>query len=328
VFDTDSSNEVNEADERSDVKPAAPVHAAPVAVDVSPAAVVEPVTAAAISVSELPEPREVRAAPVESRPAPVAEPVEAKHAEAEGFVVSHAAHAPVETPAPAQSPAPGFNMFEKPISRPIENPFGPSPKVAEEKAEPVAETPVASIAPVTPVTPVAETPVASPAPAVEIAARPVESVQAVAAEPLKVAAAAPTPESEIVAAVATPVPVVAEALAPAVESEPVKAFEPVETKPVEAPVLVPTETHYAQPPAEPVAPTPAPAPVALKEEALKPMLENAGLVWVNTDTDKLRAAREAAAQAEAPKRVVRERKPLPPLDTAPMQQVETGKDAH
>ena len=66
----------------------------------------------------------------------------------------------------------------------------------------------------------------------------------------------------------------------------------------------------------------------LKEEALKPMLETAGLVWVNTDADKLRAASEAAAQAEAPKRVPRERKPLPPLDTAPMQQVETGKDAH
>jgi ribonuclease E len=65
----------------------------------------------------------------------------------------------------------------------------------------------------------------------------------------------------------------------------------------------------------------------LKEEALKPMLDTAGLVWVNTDADKLSAAREAAAQAEAPKRVVRERKRLPPLDTAPMQQVETGKDA-
>jgi ribonuclease E len=66
----------------------------------------------------------------------------------------------------------------------------------------------------------------------------------------------------------------------------------------------------------------------LKEEVLKPMLVTAGLVWVNTDADKLRAAREAAAEVEAPKRVVRERKRLPPLDTAPMQQVETGKDAH
>jgi ribonuclease E len=158
----------------------------------------------------------------------------------------------------------------------------------------------------------------------------VESVDTVAAEPLKAAPAAPTPESEIVAAVAAPAPVVVETVAP-VESEPVKAFEAVETEPVEAPapaVQLPaqTQTHYAQPSAEPVAP--APAPVALKEEALKPMLESAGLVWVNTDADKLRAAREAAAQAEAPTRAGRERKPLPPVEAAPMQQVETGKDAH
>jgi ribonuclease E len=46
---------------------------------------------------------------------------------------------------------------------------------------------------------------------------------------------------------------------------------------------------------------------------------------VNTDADKLLAAQEAAAQTVKPARRVRERKPLPPLDNAPMQQVETGK---
>jgi ribonuclease E len=60
-------------------------------------------------------------------------------------------------------------------------------------------------------------------------------------------------------------------------------------------------------------------------EALKPVLEQAGLVWVNTDAAKLRAAQEAAAQTIKPARVVRERKPLAPLDSAPMEQVETGK---
>jgi ribonuclease E len=49
---------------------------------------------------------------------------------------------------------------------------------------------------------------------------------------------------------------------------------------------------------------------------------------VNTDADKLRAASAAAAQVEAPKRAPRERKPLPPADSAPMQQVETAGDAH
>jgi ribonuclease E len=55
------------------------------------------------------------------------------------------------------------------------------------------------------------------------------------------------------------------------------------------------------------------------------MLESAGLVWVNTDTAKLRAAQEAAAQVVKPARVPRERKALPPVDAAPMQQVETGR---
>jgi ribonuclease E len=60
---------------------------------------------------------------------------------------------------------------------------------------------------------------------------------------------------------------------------------------------------------------------------LQPMLESAGLVWVNTDAEKLRAAHEAAAQAPAPVRRPRERKPQPPVDTTPMQQIETSKDA-
>ncbi|WP_444546388.1 ribonuclease E [Burkholderia ubonensis] len=53
------------------------------------------------------------------------------------------------------------------------------------------------------------------------------------------------------------------------------------------------------------------------------MLTQAGLVWVNTDADKFRAAQDAAAQLPRPARVPRERKALPPVDTTPMQQVET-----
>ena len=94
----------------------------------------------------------------------------------------------------------------------------------------------------------------------------------------------------------------------------------------------------------PVAPQPAvepaqaaePAPVAtaapavvrhsgLSSEALQPVLESAGLVWVNTDSAKLRAAQESAAQVAKPVRVPRERKALPSVDNAPMQQVETAK---
>jgi ribonuclease E len=301
VFDTDSSNE---ADDNRDF---APVVAEPIAaqsVETAQAVqapvqepahtvTVEPAPAAAISVTELPEPvRVTQVAPVE------AAPVEAKRAEAEGFVVSHAAqevHAAQQTSVTVAE-APAADIFEKPVSRPIENPFGPTPKLAEEKVgSPFDDTPKA----------------AEPAPVVAHAAP-----EAQLAEPVKTAPVAATPESDLTAPVASPAPVVAEASAP-VESEPVKAFEPVET--------------VAPAAAAPVAPAAPAAPVAavtLKEEVLKPMLDTAGLVWVNTDADKLRAARETAAQAEAPKRVVRERKRLPPLDAAPMQQVETGKDAH
>jgi ribonuclease E len=306
VFDTDSSNG---ADERRESAPAVAAQAAPSASE----PVVEPVAAAAISVTELPEEAHTEA-PAEKHaeaPAPAVEAaahdavesIEARHAEIEGFVARHQGHAE----APATAPA--ADMFEKPVPRPVENPFGPSPKIAEtvaEQADPFVE-PAAE-----PVAHAVQT-----APAVE-ATKPVEvskSVEAVAAEPVKTAPVAPTPESDVVASIAEPTPVVAQAETP-VESEPVKTFEPVETKPVEPVAEVRNQV-----------PAPAPAPVALKEEALKPMLETAGLVWVNTDADKLRAAREAAAQAEAPKRVVRERNRLPPSDAAPMQQVETGKNA-
>jgi ribonuclease E len=190
-------------------------------------------------------------------------------------------------------------VFEKPVSRPIENPFGPTPKVAEEKAEgPFADTPKAAEP-----APVGAPVVAQAAPEAQVA------------EPVETAPVAAMPAPETVSSIASPAPVVGETTAP-VESEPVKTFEPMETI---APVAAVAPAPVAQA---------APAPVTLKEEVLKPMLDTAGLVWVNTDADKLRAAREAAAQVEAPKRVVRERKRLPPLDTAPMQQVETGKDAH
>jgi ribonuclease E len=306
VFDTDSSG----ADEHHEFEPvaapvAASIAAAVVASAVPSEPVIEPVHAAEISVSTLPE--ETHAAPaVEATPPVAAESIDAQHAQNEGFVVKHEGHA--EAPATA----PSADMFEKPVSRPVENPFGPTPKVAEvatQKADPFADD----------ATPAPAVPVAhevAAAPAVEPVAARVEAVEAVEAEPVKTAPVAPTPTSETVAAIAEPAPVVAQAAAP-VESEPVKTFAPVETKPVET---KPVET-VAQPAA------PAPAPVELKEEALKPMLETAGLVWVNTDADKLRAAREAAAQAQTPQRVVRERKRLPPLDAAPMQQVETGKDA-
>ena len=83
--------------------------------------------------------------------------------------------------------------------------------------------------------------------------------------------------------------------------------------------------------AEPVKSAAPAAPATSKPiavETLMPMLEQAGLVWVNTDESKLREANAAAAREPAAVRVPRERKVLPPADTTPMQQVETGKHVH
>ncbi|KAG0163029.1 hypothetical protein DFQ30_000852 [Apophysomyces sp. BC1015] len=88
--------------------------------------------------------------------------------------------------------------------------------------------------------------------------------------------------------------------------------------------------HEMQPPhrADEATSVAVPAPAAavgrMSTEALAPMLESAGLVWVNTDADKLRAAQQATQQ---PLRIGRARKPLPLPSTEPMQQVQTRHDA-
>ncbi|MEA3082673.1 MAG: ribonuclease [Paraburkholderia sp.] len=148
----------------------------------------------------------------------------------------------------------------------------------------------------TPVEARLETPVVAPVVEAQAAPAPVET--AAPAAVVEAPAAQPAPQAEIV----EPQPVVA-AVAPAVETVVPAAVEP-------APVAVAPQ---------------APRNGGVSEEALKPVLEQAGLVWVNTDADKLRAAQEAAAQAAKPVRVGRERKALPPVETAPMQMVETGK---
>ncbi|WP_168794823.1 Rne/Rng family ribonuclease [Paraburkholderia aromaticivorans] len=212
-----------------------------------------------------------------------------------------------------------------------------TPALAVEKAAktetvvPVAEVPVAPAA----VELVAETPVA------QAAAEPVEAAQAAPAasetvslvEPVARAEApaqaqveAPAVAPVVEAHAAAPAPV--ETVAPAVVVEapvvqPAPQAEIVEPQPVVAAAAPVAEPAAVEP--APVAPQQAPRHGAVPAEALKPVLEQAGLVWVNTDADKLRAAQEVAAQTVKPARVARERKPLPPLDGAPMQQVETGQ---
>ncbi|PVX83763.1 Rne/Rng family ribonuclease [Paraburkholderia unamae] len=209
------------------------------------------------------------------------------------------------------------------------------------------QTPVVAVT-TTPVETVAPEAVhaAAPAAPVEPTPAPVETAPVVeqkAEEPAPPVAAAEPAVEAVVASVAPVAPVATET--PVEPTEPVQPVQ-VESQPavredrVEAPQA---EAPVAQPEAAPVAVETAPAVVATTEPAaqrpapaaaaatggsadtLRPMLESAGLVWVNTDAGKLEAAQQVAAQIVKPARAPRERKALAPVDATPMQQVETSR---
>ncbi|MEC5162216.1 MULTISPECIES: Rne/Rng family ribonuclease [unclassified Janthinobacterium] len=190
-----------------------------------------------------------------------------------------------------------------------------APAVTAEVAAPVVEvTAEAEVAaPVAEaVAPVVVAEVAAPAPAAEpvVAAKeetvaapevaPAVIVEAVAVE------AAPVVEAEVLEVTA---PVVVEAIAVVAET------------PAPAPAPAPVVPRVAP------TPTPAPAPVAAAPTIdISAVLGSAGLTLAATDPEKLRAAREAAANAVAPVRKPRERKPLPQQADEPLVQVNTQRN--
>jgi ribonuclease E len=84
------------------------------------------------------------------------------------------------------------------------------------------------------------------------------------------------------------------------------------------------------------APAPIAAPAAvvaapvqafvLPTDSLQAVAEAAGLQWVNSDADKVRAVQAAMASEPAPVHVPRERPPLKVVDEGPLVLVETRKD--
>ncbi|HJV72911.1 MAG TPA: Rne/Rng family ribonuclease [Noviherbaspirillum sp.] len=104
--------------------------------------------------------------------------------------------------------------------------------------------------------------------------------------------------------------------------EPIVAPEPEPAIPAPAPVS--QVDLVAAPPIATVPPTPLTAE-PLQLDHLREVLAAAGLTLAVTDPEKLRAAQEAAAQIVPPARVPRERKPLPPVSTEPLIQVETRR---
>ncbi|MBN4665681.1 Rne/Rng family ribonuclease [Pandoraea nosoerga] len=256
------------------------------------------------------------------------------------------------TAAPAQ--AAQATAQAAPVAKVVETAPAATPEVpAPVVAEPIAAA--ASAAAVTPVTPVTPAPLAgadtSAAPVVPPvnaplpAAAPVPAQPTVPAEALTEIAAtaasssavdnapmqAPSAPVETAQPAATGAPETTDAPSPA--AQPVDAATAQIAQTPIAPITSTTPTTQAVttvPEAAAAATevvTQKPAAVAveptLERSALESTLASVGLVWVHTDADKLRAAREAAAKVVPAPRVPRERRPVAPLNNGPMEQVET-----
>ena len=61
-------------------------------------------------------------------------------------------------------------------------------------------------------------------------------------------------------------------------------------------------------------------------QALQAIAQEAGLVWVNSDAEKIAAVQAAIAAEPKPVRIPRERPPVVVLDEGPLVLVETRKD--
>jgi len=99
---------------------------------------------------------------------------------------------------------------------------------------------------------------------------------------------------------------------------------PTSEVPTPAAVAEPVALQAPAVVAAPVAPA-APAFV-LSVDSLQAIAESAGLQWVNSDADKIRAAQEAIAAEPKPVHVPRERPPVAVADEGPLVLVETRKD--
>jgi ribonuclease E len=106
---------------------------------------------------------------------------------------------------------------------------------------------------------------------------------------------------------------------------PAQASAAEDTAPAEPPVQAKSAADVF---GAPVSPSPVPmksAPAPMQLDDFQEMLKSAGLTLAVTDPEKLRAAQEASAAITPPPRTPRVRKPLPPLPTEPLIQVETHR---
>ena len=68
------------------------------------------------------------------------------------------------------------------------------------------------------------------------------------------------------------------------------------------------------------------SPYTLQIDSLQQVAQSSGLVWVNSDADKVAAVQAAIAAEPQPARVPRERPPAVVVNEGPLVLVETRKD--
>jgi ribonuclease E len=90
--------------------------------------------------------------------------------------------------------------------------------------------------------------------------------------------------------------------------------------------VAPATIAASMPPLEEAATIVAVTPFVLPLDSLKAVAESAGLLWVNSDAEKIRAVQDAMANEAPPVHVPRERKPPVVVDDGPLVLVETRKD--
>jgi ribonuclease E len=125
-------------------------------------------------------------------------------------------------------------------------------------------------------------------------------------------------------------------------AQPVTSFAPIEQveEAASAPAPMVQAPVQAPAPAPVVAAAPAPAPVAevaapalpkvqtfeLPIGELAQVAEKSGLLWVNTNGERVAAVQAAIAAEPKPVHVPRERPPAPVIDQSPLMMVETKRD--
>ena len=124
------------------------------------------------------------------------------------------------------------------------------------------------------------------------------------------------PEVTAVSAVPAPLPV-----RPAPEPE-----KTVPEQPAKAVAVAPVASNATGAPTPPPAATAADEGFVLPMGSLQAIAESAGLQWVNSDAEKIRAVQAAMEAEPAPAHVPRERKAASVVDDGPLVLVETRKD--